>query len=385
MAAGCAGRLGIKRTHGRIPFPDSLFSEFEPLADRRAFVLSFSVMSLPRIVHRVWLPTVMVATIAVAGCIETDIPPAGSYSEVLVVTEGGRNDPLARALRPHLARRLDYFISEETQFKLQNLRASELTANPYFKNIILCGPASPTTLVGSHIVSLLGPEAVEKARAGTANIFRKEDLPGVGQVTIIITGASEEMIFDVLRERGHEVNDVLEQSCRRRLQNYLLGKKDSDLTRQLYQKYGFTIKVPTLYTLLSDEPDPPGIELLRDGPSRVLGIFWLDWDTTPTVKEGQELFGIREDYVYRRYDGDTMDSTRVRFSYGRLGEYPAVKMEGYWSNSRSTAGGYYRSYFVYDEREKLLWVVDLLVYAPGVPKHPLFRELLALAETFRYN
>ena len=335
-----------------------------------------------------WLtrPGLVLAILAGSiGCIETDIPPAGSYSEVLIVTEEGRTGLLARDLRVQLARRLNYFISEEVQFKIQDIRASDLTAKPYFKNIVLCGVASPLTHVGSRIVSLLGPDVVAKARAGEANIFRKEDLPGAGQVTIIITGATEEMILDVLRERGDEVNSVLEQSCRTRLRNYLLGDSDSYLTRQLYQKYGFKIQVPALYTLLSDEPDPPGVELLRDGPSRVLGIFWLDWQETPDVKQGHELFNIRKDYVYQRYDGDLMDSTRVRFSYDRLGDYPVVRMEGYWSNSRSLAGGYYKTYFVHDKKEGLLWAVDLVVYAPGLPKHPHFRELLALAETFRYN
>jgi hypothetical protein len=79
-----------------------------------------------------------------------------------------------------------------------------------------------------------------------------------------------------------------------------------------------------------------------------------------------------------------MDSTRVAFSLDRLGDLPAVRMEGYWSNSKSLAGGYYKTYFVFEEVERLLWVVDLLVYAPGLPKHPHFRELLAIAETFRY-
>ena len=31
-----------------------------------------------------------------------------------------------------------------------------------------------------------------------------------------------------------------------------------------------------------------------------------------------------------------------------------------------------------------MWVVDLLVYAPGLEKHPHFRELHAIAETFSY-
>lgn len=321
----------------------------------------------------------------VPGCIETDIPPAGSYSEVLVVTEDGRRDPLSRMLHAQLARRLDFFVASEPQFKLEDIAAAQLTATPYFKNIVICGVASPETHVGQGIRGMLGGTVTADALAGRANIFKKEDLPGPGQTTIIVTGAATEAIEAVLDARGDEIVEALEQSCRKRVRSYLLARPDADLTRQLHQRYGFTLHVPAAYHLLSESLDPAGIELLRDGPSRVLGVFWLDWPARPALEQRQGLFRARADYVFARYDGDQMDSTRVRFSYAMLGDYPALKMEGYWSNSRALAGGYYMTYFVYDEPGKLLWAVDLVVFAPGLPKHPLFRELLALAETFRYD
>ena len=60
-------------------------------------------------------------------------------------------------------------------------------------------------------------------------------------------------------------------------------------------------------------------------------------------------------------------------------------MGGYWYNDKATVGGYFETFFVYDQDEKLLWAIDMLAFAPGKPKHPLFRELRAVGETFRYN
>lgn len=319
-----------------------------------------------------------------SSCIETDIPPAGSYSEVLLVTEEGARDPFARELTPFLTRTLDFFVSQDIQFKVEHARAADVNTVPYVKNIVFCGVATPVGDVGRRITTLLGAVGMERVKAGQANILRRQDLPGPGQLTLIVTAATPEALYEVIKQRGDEVAESLEESCRERLRKYLLEDRNDQLTKRLQQKYGFTIEVPSLYSLLSDEPQPPGIELLRQGPARSLGIFWLDWDTVPTLDDGPRLFDARADYVYKRYDGDVMDSTRVVFSHERLGEYPALKMEGYWSNSNSLAGGYYKTYFLFEEDERLMWAVDLLVYAPGLPKHPHFRELLAIAETFRY-
>ncbi len=331
-----------------------------------------------------WLLLVTAIAFSCGGCLETDIPPAGSYSEVLLVTEEGARDPFARELVPYLAKELDFFVSTDIQFKVQNIRAEDVEVVPYAKNVVFCGAATPISSVGRKITSLLGDAGVERVESGQANIFKKQNLPGPGQVTLIVTAASDDALHEVIEERGKDVADALEESCRERLRKYLLKDRKSGLTRTFQRKYGFVIEVPSFYRLLSDEPDPPGIELLRDGPPRSLGIFWVDWEYPPTLVDRDALFDMRADYVFRRYDGDVMDRSRVSYTIDRLGEMYAVRMEGYWSNSKSVAGGYYKTYFVFEEKERLLWVVDLLVYAPGLPKHPHFRELLAIAETFRY-
>lgn len=328
---------------------------------------------------------VLIPLLLLSGCLETSIPPAGSYSDVLLVTEEGLNDPLAAEMERALAKTIDYYVDTDVQFNVKFAQAENIDAVPYIKNIVFCGVADPNSVVGSDIRDMLGAPGMAKVHAG-GHIFKKDDLPTAGQLTMIVTGESVEDIVEAIHDKGDEIRDAIEESCRRRIRHYLLKDHNEALTRRLRQEYGFTIEVPTLYDIQSEASKPPGIEFLRNGPSRSLGIFWADWRTPPSIETdaGRDaLFRLRADYVRVRYDGDTMDSTRVAFRESRLGKYPAIVMEGYWSNARSVAGGFYRTYFVYSESEDLMWVVDTLVYAPGLPKHPLFRELLAIAETFR--
>jgi len=80
-----------------------------------------------------------------------------------------------------------------------------------------------------------------------------------------------------------------------------------------------------------------------------------------------------------------MERNRVRYTWVRFAGYNALRMSGYWYNDTVTAGGYFETYYIHDPDAEILWAVDILTYAPGLPKHPLVRELRALAETFRYG
>lgn len=325
------------------------------------------------------------STVGLGGCLESATPPPGSYSEVVVVTGEGRKGYLAGDVERYLTRTLDYYVDADQQFRVRHINASELATAPLDKNVVICGVADPTSIIGQEIADLIGEDAVARAREGKANLFAKENYPGPGQFTLVVTAGTDSDLRDVLDERGEEMPDLIERSCRKRLRTYLLKDKRSKLSRRLYQTYGFHIEVPVFYRLLREEMNPAGIEIIRDGPVRLLGIFWIDWETQPTLKDAKKLYDVRRDYVWQRYNGDEMDSTRTTFSVTKLGENVAIKMEGYWSNSRSVAGGYYETYFIFRESDRLLWAVDVLVFAPGLPKHTLFRELNAVAETFRFD
>jgi hypothetical protein len=318
-----------------------------------------------------------------AGCGEMAIPPAGSYSEVLLVTEDGPGGEWTHLVTPLLARELDYYVDVETEFQVTAVKASDMANYPAFKNIVLCGELNSTTTVGQIIIDMIGSAGVEQVRSQGVHILKKLDRPVKNQFTLVVTGVDRQSLLGVLDERGEELAGILEESCRERLRRHLLTRRNQALSDQLYREYGFRLQIPSLYRLLKDHAEPPGVELIREPPTRILGVFWVDLKEAPTLSDRGELFDIRAHYVWQRYDKDQMDEDRVVFERTRLGPNEAIRMSGYWFNDEEVLGGYYETFFIYDRRSDLLWAVDLLVLAPGRPKHPLVRELRALAETFR--
>ncbi|HEU4366074.1 MAG TPA: DUF4837 family protein [Candidatus Krumholzibacteria bacterium] len=332
------------------------------------------------------LRTASFVALAASGCREIAFPPAGSYSEVDLVVDGGRNGEWAAILVPLIAVERDYFVSTEPAFNILSVSAEPAADPPTVKNIVLCGVLDGSTAVGGRIAHLLGQAGIDRVMAGEAAILKKENVPLPGQLTLIITAATGDALRDVLRERGEEIAEIIDASCRERLRRSLLQRRRAALSEELRRRWGFFIEVPTVYTLYDQSESPPGVEIHRESPPRVLGVFWKEWDHAPSLYSTDELFDFRADYVRRQYDGDRMERDRARYAYVRLGDYTAVRMSGYWYNEEySMAGGYYETFFVWDKEAKLLWAVDGLVYAPGREKTSLVRELHALAETFRYD
>jgi hypothetical protein len=321
-----------------------------------------------------------------SGCRDVAFPPAGSYSEVDLVTDGGRGGEWATALLPLIQVERDYFVSTEPAFRVASVSGEPGPDPSTAKNVVLCGVRDRSSAVGARIADLLGEAGVQRVTSGEAAILGMEDVPLSGQFTLVITAATNRALRSLLQERGGEIPEIIDASCRERLRQNLLLRRRAALSEELRRHWGFFIEVPTLYALYREGENPPGVELHRESPPRVLGVFWKECDHAPSLSSTDELFDFRADYVRRQYDGDQMDRNRVRYAYARLGAYAAVRMSGYWYNDRfSMAGGYFETYFVWDKAAKLLWAVDGLVYAPGREKTSLVRELHALSETFRYQ
>jgi hypothetical protein len=314
-----------------------------------------------------------------------NFPPVGSYSSVLIVTETGQLDKSTENLVRQIQHPVDYYTKEELQFKAKLIPASELEKEPPSKNMILFGLVRQGE-IGRLIEGFIGTSSVRKVLEGQINVFRKLDYPYAGQLTIVITAASNERLAKVVSENGPLIRDIIEEANRERLRNYLLQKEKKELEEEIRAKYKFTLRVPFLYELNQERKEVPGIEFVRTAPHRGLTVSWRSWQQGGvSLADSSSLYDIRADLAWKMYDKDVMRRDLVSFAEDRLGDYRVVRMDGYWENSEGIYGGPYSCFFLYDDLRSRLWIVDTLVYGPGFDKHPLLRELRAVAETFRPN
>ncbi len=312
-------------------------------------------------------------------------PPAGSYSDIVLVTESGKRSDVNDVIIRQLQHQLDYYSKNEVQFKLKMVPAIDFMKEPPTKNLVIYGVVRQGE-IGRIIEGFIGTNSIRKVLEGEDHIFKKTDFPSKGQLTVIVTASSDDELMKVARENGQIIRDIIEEANRERLRAYLLDKEKVDITAMLKARYGFSIRVPFLYELNQDRGDVPGIEFVRVEPHRGITISWRSWNKdTLSPADSTELFDIRANIAWKMYDKDVMRKDLVYYSEAELGPYKAVKMEGYWENSEDLFGGPFLCYFVLDKAKSKVWMIDCVVYAPGFDKHTLLRELRAVAETFRID
>lgn len=333
---------------------------------------------------KVVLLFLLCAACAISSCGgQGSFPPAGSYSNVVLVTESGKLEGMTEGMVRVLQHSLDYYTKTELQFNVRLISAYDLQREPPAKNVVIFGVARQGE-IGRVIESFIGTASVRKVLQGKNNIFRKLDYPVEGQFTLIVTASSYDKMAEVVEKNGPVIRDIIEQANRQRLREYLLKREKSETTEELQARYGFSLRIPDLYKVNQKRPDIPGIELVRQLPHRGLTVSWRPWKKRGlSAADSSALFDVRANLAWQMYDKDVMRREIVFFRGGALDEYDAVIMEGYWENSEDLFGGPFICFFIYDRVKSRLWVVDCLVYAPGFDKHVFIRELHAIAETFR--
>ena len=125
----------------------------------------------------------------------------------------------------------------------------------------------------------------------------------------------------------------------------------------------------------------PGIEMMRNGPSRGITFSWREVaDPTAALGDRDLLLAMRQDLGTAMHDEELVPQTLV-WRDAEIGGVACVKLEGAWNSNRFAGGGPFWCYFIPDpERDRLL-CLDLLVFAPGMEKMDFFRRLDAIASS----
>lgn len=310
-------------------------------------------------------------------------PPAGSYSDVVLVTETGKVEGPAEVMVRELRHELDFYTRNEYQFNVKIVPAARLEDEIPVKNMVLFGIVGEGRL-GRYIEKFVGSSGVADVYAGRVGVFKKMNYPVEGQLTLIVTAASQEALERIAKAEAALIRDIIEVENRERLRNSLLKSENADLETILRSRYGFNLRVPSLYELGHEDPSIPAVEIWHTKPHRGLAFTCRAFDRSEVaLTDSSELYRMREDFAYRMYDKEVMRRELVKFYSTKLGPYPAVRMDGYWESSVDAYGGAFVSFFLVDRVKARLWLIDCVVFAPGTDKNELFRELISIAETFR--
>ncbi len=310
----------------------------------------------------------------------------GSYGDLAVVLSA---PDLRGDVRPALDRlntQVTFVIREEPTFAVDFYAADEWKFAHDYKNLLILVNWSDGGRVVRAVEELLEAPDLARLRAAGGGLAQLIDPLLSYQFAVIVAARDRTQLAALLDRNADRLRELYEKQNRERIRRQFTreGLHDDWLARY-WRSYRILLCIPAAYRENQVEPAGfPGIEWTRAGPTRGITLSWRRAPHPETLlADRPALLAMRRD-MGRVLHREEISDEGLAWESTRLGELPALRLTGSWISREIQAGGAFWSYFIADPTGERVFCLDLLAYMPHVdePKMPLYRELLAIAETF---
>jgi hypothetical protein len=111
----------------------------------------------------------------------------------------------------------------------------------------------------------------------------------------------------------------------------------------------------------------------------MITVYWEGGDWSDPAATGLER---KKMLAWEFWDEDEIVEETLDIQDGTFLGHQGAVLSGTWENRKYTIGGFYVTYCFACEECGRNYVVDASVFAPGLEKLPLIRELKAVLSTF---
>jgi hypothetical protein len=323
-----------------------------------------------------WLAALACAAALLCSCSKRTIIAAGESDDLVVVADA-EVTPAALDTLVALAHSTVPWLLDEQSYKTTVTSPARARDLLHRRHVVLLG------VWNSGEVHELAAGRITGLRSGEpAALLLYEDVWAEGQVVAVLMGRDEGDLIAYLSSHRAEILTRLETAVVERLSRTLREHPEgSAVAAMLRERYGWSLAPPSGYDLLSGAADRGFVFLRRTQPDRNLFVFWTPGG--PELVTRDSVLARREELARIFYDGDRVEWRRpfeertVTFA-GR----PALRLSGWWANDELLGGGPFRLHCFAVPEQGRVYIVDESLFAPGMDKVPLMRNMDAMAATF---
>ncbi len=332
--------------------------------------------------------TAALAVLLAAGCgldkEKAILMAAGSYGDLAVVVNDDAMKPMARQFLSRFNTETTFVIKTETNFKPDVFGPAKWEFGKGYKNALFLIHIGAGSGAEKQVRKLISKEAWQRISGGGGGVVKIKDPWSTYQLLIVVASRDRNSLGSLLNKNRDSIADLFNDGNRDRIlrRNRHDGLK-LDLMDLYWRDLGFFMEIPGEYSQNQYRPDGyPGLELMRNGPSRGISVSWLE--TANPVRDLANfglLTRLREQMGTKLHNEEIVPET-FAWDETDFGDVVVVKLEGAWTSNKFVGGGPFWSFFVPDTDRGRIYCVDLLVYAPGMDKMDFFRRMASVASTF---
>jgi hypothetical protein len=312
------------------------------------------------------------------GCSGPQIAAFGSNSEIIIITSPRAADE-GEMLKSILEREI-VTVQYEKAFEVKLVTTGDFQGDRNRKNIVFLDFLEPKGDLSGTILDLARGDKPALA-AGERNLKTIEDRWAKGQAVMLVTAPTKETLDRLLSDEADRVFAYVSDQVQARLDRSLFYAGEQEAaTRRLADTYGWSLRLPTDYVIDETYASQRVIKILRDRPARMITVYWEGgtWENrSGSCLERKKML------AYEYWDGDEVVEDALRVDEGTFLGHDCTVLSGTWENKKLTIGGVFVTYCFRCEQCGRKYVVDAAVFAPGLEKLPLLRELKAVLASFR--
>ncbi|MGQ9602948.1 MAG: DUF4837 family protein [bacterium] len=326
-------------------------------------------------------PSKLLAFIVLAAglslsCGEQMIAAFGSNSGIAIITDR-RCEGLARELKETLEREVQT-VQREKWFEVEIFFFSGRREEFNHKNIIILDYLSPKSRLQGKIRTVAGKE-FDELRRGRKNFVVKYDLWAKGQVVVVLSAPERPALDLLLSQQPDRILELVDHCVQTRLNRALFYPGEQRMvSERLLEDYGWTLRLPSGYKVNEKFAKDGIVKILKDQPARMITI----WALGKSKEDDTSCLDLKKRLAWEYWDEDVVVEDGLKIENGKFAGNEATIISGKWENQKYTIGGIFETYCFECKECQCYYIVDLAVFAPGLTKLPLLRELRAIASTF---
>jgi hypothetical protein len=303
------------------------------------------------------------------------VGPSGDITVFTALPEGS---PEVTALVDGLQREVVYIGKPELVFNVEVSGPDGFHIRRNWRNLVFLGSLDDGSWSREMIQSLLSQESLAELRDGTRNLFFVKDKWAVGQMIAILATAESDRLAAAVADNIGALYTTMDRAVVENTRRIMLRKDvQQEMIGYLRRTYGWELTLPKGYEGIEDSEHQVVVFRAQE-PTRIISVYWRDG--LPELPTVERCLAIRGELAWNYYDEDRIDydlTTTKRTTF--LG-IDAIEIDGVWQNEKYVNGGPFKSY-CFTERNRF-YLIDLVLFAPGMDKLPYMRELEAIAQTF---
>ncbi|MDD3806784.1 MAG: DUF4837 family protein [Candidatus Marinimicrobia bacterium] len=281
--------------------------------------------------------------------------------------------PVEKVIRTPQPEKIFYFVP---------VPLSDLKDYQFSKNLIFITTLDRTDNTSQYIQNMLPDSALRMIERGERYLFPIKEKLARRQIFIILAAPNDESLLTYIQNEGNTIYEALNEAfIERQFEQMYYKVEGVEITKYLFETYGFSFRVPHTYEILEENPEERVIQLGRPSPYRWVTIYWQKGGFTSLLDEKWAIkmrYWLSTNYLDGTYVEDRFLTYRIVY----WGSRPVYNIRGLWGHPEKAMGGPFSSFYFYDGVTDRIYFIDLCVWAPDQNKNVYLRQMELMVSTF---